>query len=151
MKLSDHHSCESFDDGKPISIETATLFRECMDRSIINTKENCAIVVSFAQILMEQTKISGLECLSPLVLHCLYRASVALSWMAMESGDEQYIAGRAICEETLRMICARWKGAGIVFCPWLPYCSGSICLIFLTATYLKLLNVAEKEMRRVAL
>lgn len=151
MKLSDHHSCESFDDGQPISIETAALFRECMDRSIIKTKENCAIVVSFAQILMEQTKVSGMGCLSPLVLHCLYRASVALSWMAMESGDEQYIAGRTICKETLQMVCARWKGAGIVFCQWPPYWSDSICLIFLAATYLKLLNLAEKEMRRVTL
>lgn len=115
MKLSDHHSCDSFDDDQPLAIGAAALFRECMERSIINMKENSAAVVSFAQMLVKQAQVSGLECISPLVLHCVYRASVALSWMAMESGDEQYITGKAICEKALQIMDARWKAAGIGF------------------------------------
>ncbi|PTB52208.1 hypothetical protein M431DRAFT_532785 [Trichoderma harzianum CBS 226.95] len=125
MKLSDHHSCDSFSENMPIDIETAALLRECMDRSIAKMKENCSRVVSFAQVLMKLAQDSHLVCLSPLVLHCLYRTSVALSWMAMETSNEQYLIGKTICVNALQMMNTRWKAAG---------------------AYLELLNVAEREM-----
>lgn len=112
MKLSDHHSCDSFSENMPIDIETAALLRECMDRSIAKMKENCSRVVSFAQVLMKLGQDSHLVCLSPLVLHCLYRTSVALSWMAMETSNEQYLIGKTICVNALQMMNTRWKAAG---------------------------------------
>ncbi|KAH8803327.1 fungal-specific transcription factor domain protein [Xylogone sp. PMI_703] len=113
MKLDGHHTCDSYDDDRPVPIETAAVFRESMDRAIIKIREDSTRVVYFVESLMNQIRDSGLDGISPLVMHCVYRAAVALSFGANESEERHYINGQAICEELLRTMNTRWKAAGI--------------------------------------
>jgi hypothetical protein len=121
MKLSDYRSCESFSEGRPLGIEEVPVARECTKLSLHIMKETSRQVVYFVQILEEHQLVSGLHSLSPLVLHCVYRAAIALSWMAKETNEEQYATGRLICVRMLEKADARWKVAGRVFCKIL-YC-----------------------------
>lgn len=112
MKLDGNHTCDSYDDDQPPPIEEVDILRECMAHGIIKIKEDCIKVVYFAEALLKQVRVSGSESISPLVLYCIYRAAIALSWCENESGEEQYASGKAICEELLRTMNTRWKAAG---------------------------------------
>ncbi|KAH8810901.1 fungal-specific transcription factor domain protein [Xylogone sp. PMI_703] len=127
LKLSGYHICDSFDDGEPPPMETAVVFRECMERSIINMKEDCARTAYFAEMFLKTVDTFTISTLSPMVLHCIYRASITLSFISLESGDERYKAGRDICKKALQMMHSRWKAAG---------------------AYLELLDLVEKQMSR---
>lgn len=115
MKLSNHHSCDSFTEGTPLEVEAVPIAHACTERSLHIMKETSGQVVYFVQILEQRVLVSGMHSLSPLVLHCIYRAAIALSWMAKESNEEKYATGKLICIGMLERADARWKAAGSVF------------------------------------
>jgi hypothetical protein len=115
MKLSDHHSCDSFAEGTPLEVEAVPVARECTQRSLDLMKETSEQVVYFVQILEQRMLVSGIHNLSPLVIHCIYRAAIALAWMAKETNEERYVTGKLICTGMLVKLDARWKVAGSLF------------------------------------
>lgn len=115
MKLCDHHSCDSFaDKGMPIEAELVPLLRECTEQALQMMKETSMKIAMFVQTLDQKLIFPGTERVSPLVLHCIYRGAISLSWLAMETGDEQYLIGKSACKRVLQKINARWKAAGRV-------------------------------------
>ena len=112
MKLNDHHSCDAAE-SKSNSMEPHDgLLRELMQRSIQSLKEIPPRITNFAQILEQRISASGIDSISPFALHSLYRASVALSWIAAETNDERYITAKSICARLLQTMNTRWKAAG---------------------------------------
>ena len=95
------------------------LLRELMQRSVQSLKEIPPRITNFAQILEQRISASGIDSISPFVLHSLYRAIVALSWMAAETNDERYITAKSICSRLLHTMNTRWKAAGSLLsrCP----------------------------------
>jgi hypothetical protein len=114
MKISDFHSCDSSPEGKSPVGEDIPIARECTALALTMLRENACQIVRFVEIL-EQHFSGSIEALSPLVLHCIYRACATFVWMALERNDGQYAAGKAICVGMLRRANHRWKAAGNAF------------------------------------
>lgn len=114
MKISDFHSCDSSPKDKQLVGDAIPIARECTARALTMLRENACQIVRFVEIL-EQHFSGSVEALSPLVLHCIYRACAALVWMALERNGGQYAAGKAICVGMLRRANLRWKAAGNSF------------------------------------
>jgi hypothetical protein len=88
MKLCEHHSCDSFvDEGVPVEPELVPLIRECTENAYQIMKETSIKITLFAQTLELQLMFSGTERISQLVLHCIYRDAITLSWLAAETID----------------------------------------------------------------
>lgn len=115
MKLSERHSCDSFDnDANPLDLETQSLVRVCAERSLQALKETSFKITTFAERIEQQILLSGVEGVSPFVLQCIYRAVITLSWLNLETDDEKYTAGKLICQRLLQRIDSRWRTAGTV-------------------------------------
>jgi hypothetical protein len=129
MKLTDYHSCDSFVErragvGEKTSIQLSMadlgIARECTERSLQIMKETMMRIVTFVNVITHHRSQSQNEPLSPLILHCIYRATCALEWMGDEvsgcTGSPEEAArfrdGRRMCETMLREMQWRWRGAG---------------------------------------
>lgn len=115
MKLSECHSCDLFPEGKQLTGEAIPIYRECTSLSITILRETACQIVRFVEILEQHFLDSGIGALSPLVLHCIYRACAVLAWMALERNSGEYAAGKAMCVEILCRFNLRWKAAGNTF------------------------------------
>ncbi|KAE8356375.1 fungal-specific transcription factor domain protein [Aspergillus coremiiformis] len=114
FRLADHHSCDMFnEEGQYLELDAAPRVHECTRRSLQMTKDTCERVVSLVQDIGKRLTQSALENASPLMLQCIYSSASNLSWMALETNNVQYTAGKLICEEILRAMNSRWKVAGV--------------------------------------
>lgn len=130
MKLADQHSCETF----------ATRGREVLDMDTMTLARNITVRcrdimdATIGHILFLVEKISKTGHLmtlgerrpgaSPLVLHCIYRAIVAQSWMASATSPDishKYAPGKLLCIELLQQANLRWKAAGLSLIRNEPY------------------------------
>lgn len=120
MKLSDHHSCDSFaTNGKgSLDMDAMALAREITRRCQEIMTETITRIASFVQLLQQslgQMSEDAASGLSPLFLHCIYRATLAFAWMGSASSPqvaEQYTIGKMACMELLQLSDVKWKTAG---------------------------------------
>ncbi len=70
-------------------------------------------IVDLAQLLESHIAVSGLNKLSPLVLHCLYRAAFWLSYLAATNREDKFVVGRLVLDRVLKALSLRWKAAGM--------------------------------------
>lgn len=136
MKLADYHSCDSFverrarpsvESGLAGSIEITSrslsmadlgIARDCTERCIQIMKETMVRIVQFVKIFIDHTPDQAVP--SPLIIHCIYRATCAIEWMTDETsgmvGDPEEVRtfreGGNLCNKVLNRIEARWKSAG---------------------------------------
>jgi hypothetical protein len=94
-----------------LGIEIATRVREIMQRSVQMLKDTSNQVVLFVRDARQSLNPQTMELVSPLVLNCIYSSTANLSWMGLENGAPQYAIGKAVCEEMLQSLGARWKVA----------------------------------------
>lgn len=112
MKLSDNHSCDSFAEGKHIGVPEISILHEVTEHSLKLLRETAQRIAALVQTSNEAWDITKIDSLSPLRLHCVYRAAITLAWMATEQNAEQYITGKNNCLGFLQRANARWKAAG---------------------------------------
>jgi hypothetical protein len=144
MKLHKNHLCNSFrqDLESGTDNQLASRIRECTEGSYHTLQDISLRIVTFGQSLERHIVVSGIERLSPLALHCLYRAAFWLSYLVTATGENRFITGRLICNRVLETINLRWKAAGIY---------KSTCMfivltnLILLGTYLQILKSAENE------
>ncbi|KAJ5651396.1 uncharacterized protein N7484_005119 [Penicillium longicatenatum] len=110
FKLANHHSCDMHIE-QDLGIEIATRVREIMQRSVQMLKDTSNQVVLFVRDARQSLNPQTMELVSPLVLNCIYSSTANLSWMGLENGAPQYAIGKAVCEEMLQSLGARWKVA----------------------------------------
>ncbi|KAE8392889.1 hypothetical protein BDV23DRAFT_170548 [Aspergillus alliaceus] len=114
FKLANHHSCDMFNEaGEYLELDAAPRVHECTRRSLQMTKDTCERVVSLIQDLSGRLTRTALESVSPLMLQCVYSCASNLAWMARETNDMQYTAGKHLCEDMLRAMSVRWRVAGV--------------------------------------
>jgi hypothetical protein len=142
MKLADYHSCDLFIErrvrpsvesglagsigtgvggiettSRSLSMADLGIARDCTERCIQIMKETMVRIVQFIEIFIDHTRDQAV--LSPLIIHCIYRATCALEWMTDETsgmaGDPEEVRtfreGGNLCKEVLNRIEARWKVA----------------------------------------
>ncbi|KAH8805405.1 hypothetical protein F5884DRAFT_799223 [Xylogone sp. PMI_703] len=89
------------------------LIRELTEKSL-NTMHDISLqTLSLAQSLEQRVVTSGVDKLSPLVLHCLYRAGFWLSYLASVNREDKFVVGRSIIDRVLNTLSVRWKVAGV--------------------------------------
>ena len=94
-----------------LNIEIASRVREIMQRSVQMLKDISNQVTLFVRDARQSLTSQTIELVSPLVLDCIYSSTSNLSWMGIENGAPQYAIGKAVCEEMLHSLSARWKAA----------------------------------------
>lgn len=94
-----------------LDIEIASRVREIMQRSVQMLKDISNQVILFVQDARQCLTSQTMELVSPLILNCIYSSTSNLSWMGIENGAPQYAIGKAVCEEMLHSLGARWKAA----------------------------------------
>jgi hypothetical protein len=99
--------------ANPIDPQLVSRIRESTNGSYHALRETSLQILNFTQSLERHIVASGIEMLSPFVLHCLYRAAFWISYLAASFGEERFIVGRSIFDRVLRTINLRWKAAGI--------------------------------------
>lgn len=99
----------------------ASRIREITEGSFNAMRDTSLQALNLAQSLERQIVVSGVDKLSPLVLHCLYRAAFWLSYLAATTGEDRFVIGRSILDRVLKALSLRWKAAGTcnsrVLCP----------------------------------
>ncbi|RFU33261.1 hypothetical protein B7463_g3044, partial [Scytalidium lignicola] len=91
----------------------APSIREYTERSLNTMRDASLQALDLAQELERRVVVSGVDKLSPLVMHCLYRAAFWLSYLAGVNREERFIIGRSIIDRVLKALSSRWKIAGI--------------------------------------
>lgn len=86
--------------------------KECTDISLRIMKEVATEIVSLVQLMDRHAQANGVGGLSPLELHCVYRAALIISWMGHNTGDEGYMVDKSICTRWLEKMKRRWQTAG---------------------------------------
>lgn len=117
LKISGHHSCDSFlrqTNGEDAQAES--LARSATLEAINLLKHTIARVIDFASYV-EQSSQSDLNSISIFVPHCIYLCAVSLCWMATETNDQTCLTGLSSCKKALELINQRWHIAGIVPTP----------------------------------
>lgn len=94
-----------------LDIAVASRVREIMQRSVQMLKDTSNQVILFVRDTRQSLTSETMELVSPLVLNCIYSSTANLSWMGIENGAPQYAVGKAVCEEMLQSLGARWKAA----------------------------------------
>lgn len=94
-----------------LGIAVASRVREIMQRSVQMLKDTSNQVILFVRDARQSLTPQTMELVSPLVLNCIYSSTSNLSWMGIENGAPQYAIGKAVCEEMLQSLGARWKAA----------------------------------------
>lgn len=112
MKLHKDRLSDSFIQGltninESTGSQLASRIRKCTEKSYQALR-----TVDFAQSLERRIMVSRVDKLSPLVLHCVYRAAFWLSHLAAATREERFLAGRSICDRVLKALSLRWKVAG---------------------------------------
>ncbi|OJJ35901.1 hypothetical protein ASPWEDRAFT_183896 [Aspergillus wentii DTO 134E9] len=114
LKLANNHACDMLtEESQCLEPDIAPRVRECMQKCLNTIKDVAGRVLLFSQNLGQILSQNRLDSVSPLVLHCIYACAVDLSWMALETENEEYTAGKLACVEILRTISSRWKVAGV--------------------------------------
>ena len=98
------------DKGDP---QLASRIREYTEGSFNTMRDTSLQALDLAQSLERQILVSGVDKLSPLVLHCLYRAAFWLSYLAATNREDRFVIGRSILDRVLKAISPRWKAAGM--------------------------------------
>jgi hypothetical protein len=93
--------------------EMASRIREYSERSLNTMRDISLKAVYLAQWLERHVALSDVEKLSPIVLHCLYRAAFWLSYLAGVNEEERFVSGRSILDRVLKALSLRWKLAGM--------------------------------------
>ncbi|EAW06925.1 transcription factor domain protein [Aspergillus clavatus NRRL 1] len=113
FKLSNHHSCDLFDEeNKYLDTQIAPRVRECMQKCLHIIKDVCGQTTSLIQRVREVLTQDTLKQISPLMLNCIYICAQNIAWMAHETGDPQFVIGKLMCEDVLRLLDGRWRTAG---------------------------------------
>lgn len=114
MKLHKNHLGDSFRCGleNRADSQLASRVRECADVSYNAMRDTSLQVLNFAQSLERHVLVSGVDKLSPLVLHCLYRAAFWLQYLADASREDRFLIGRSVFDRVLNTLSLRWKAAG---------------------------------------
>lgn len=89
--------------------ELAVCVRKQADSSYNVMRDVGLRVVEFALSLERRITQPGDGKLSPLVLHCLYRAAFWLSYISNATQEDELIVGRSICCRVLEALSLRWK------------------------------------------
>ncbi|KAJ5522778.1 hypothetical protein N7513_013351 [Penicillium frequentans] len=110
FKLASHHACDMHIE-QGLDIAVASRVREIMQRSVQMLKDTSNQVILFVRDTRQSLTSETMELVSPLVLNCIYSSTANLSWMGIENGAPQYAVGKAVCEEMLQSLGARWKAA----------------------------------------
>jgi hypothetical protein len=93
--------------------QLASRIREYTEKSFDTMRDISLQILDLAQSLERYIVVSGVDKLSPLVLHCLYRAAFWLSYLAATNGEDRYVVGRSIIDRVLKALSLRWKAAGM--------------------------------------
>ena len=93
--------------------QLASRIHEHTERSFNTMRDTSLQALNLAQSLERNIVISGIDKLSPLVLHCLYRAAFWLSYLAATNGEDRFVIGRSILDRVLKALSLRWKAAGM--------------------------------------
>ncbi|KAL4779903.1 hypothetical protein BJX76DRAFT_361343 [Aspergillus varians] len=113
FKLSNHHSCELFDEESQCDPQIAARVRECLQKSLNIIHDICgqvtALIEEIRGLLTEET----LKIISPLMLNCVYSCAQNILWMLLEKNNPQLTSAKLVCEDILRFLDARWKSAGV--------------------------------------
>lgn len=88
--------------------------RERSEQSYNALVETSSRIVEFAISLERRIATSGVDQVSPLVLHCIYRAAFWMSYLLDSTGDETFAAGRLTCHQVLKVLEPRWALAGSI-------------------------------------
>lgn len=69
--------------------------------------------VDLALSLERHIAVWGMDKISPLVLHSLYRGAFWLSYLAATNREKRFISGRPIFDRVLKTLNLRWRAAGV--------------------------------------
>lgn len=92
--------------------QLASRIREYTEQSLDTMRDISLQTVDLAQLLERRAVASGIDKLSPLVLHCLYRAAFWISYLASVNREDRFVIGRSIIDRVLKTLSVRWKVAG---------------------------------------
>ncbi|KAJ5758548.1 hypothetical protein N7520_005704 [Penicillium odoratum] len=90
-------------ESEDLGLELASRLRENMQRSVQMLKDISNQVILFIQDARQSLTPQRIELVSP--------STANLSWMGIENGAPQYAIGKAVCEEMLHFLSARWNAA----------------------------------------
>jgi hypothetical protein len=117
MKLHKNHLSDSFgqDYVRRTDSQLSSRIRECSEISYNIMIDISLQILDFAQTLELRILMSGVDKMSPLVLHCL-------SYLHGATGEDKFLTGRSVCDGVLKTMSLRWKAAGMnqsdhIVCP----------------------------------
>jgi hypothetical protein len=114
FKLSNHHSCELFDEGTQYDSQTAPRVRECLQRSLYTINDICSQFTALMQEIQGLLTQDALKIFSPLMLNCVYTCAQNILWMLLETDNPQLTSAKLVSEDILRFLDSRWMSAGYV-------------------------------------
>ncbi|KAH8804854.1 hypothetical protein F5884DRAFT_884648 [Xylogone sp. PMI_703] len=82
--------------------------RENADRLYTVVCDTSLQILYFSRSIEHHIVVYGVGKLSPLILHCLYRAAFWLSYIADATQEDRFFVGRTTCHRVLN---SRWKAA----------------------------------------
>ncbi|GAD96496.1 fungal specific transcription factor domain protein [Paecilomyces variotii No. 5] len=91
--------------------QLASRIRSYNETSLNTMRDTSLETLNLAQSLGRYISVSGIEKLSPLVLHCLYRAAFWLSYLARSKQEDVFVIGRQVLDRVLKTLSVRWKVA----------------------------------------
>lgn len=114
LKLHKNRLSDSFSQGltNKVDSQLAARIRQCTEGSYNALQDTSLQTLNFAQSLERRIVASGVDKLSPLVLHSIYRAAFWLSHLAAATREDRFLVGRSICDRVLTALSLRWKVAG---------------------------------------
>lgn len=114
MKLHKNYLGDAFSQRPAISgdFQISHRIRERSEQSYNTLLETSSRIVEFASSLESRIAKSGVDEVSPLVLHCIYRAAFWMAYLLDYTGDEKFATGRSICHQVLKILESRWNLAG---------------------------------------
>lgn len=144
MKLHKNFLYNSFSKGFVVKADSqlASRIREHTERSLNTMRDISLEALNVAQSLERYIMVSGVDKLSPLVLHCLYRAAFWLSYLAATNREDRFVIGRAILDRVFKTLSLRWKAAGM----YKSLLSAHSPYQFVTiGTYLEILEKVDRD------
>ncbi|RDW85927.1 hypothetical protein BP5796_04252 [Coleophoma crateriformis] len=128
MKLHKNFLYHSFRQGflDQADFQLTARIREYTEVSFNTMRDTSLKALILAQSLEQQIVVSGVDKLSPLVLHCFYRAAFWLSYLVSANREDRFVVGLSVFDRVFKALNLRWKAAG---------------------TYLTLIEAVNKENR----
>ncbi|RDW74891.1 fungal specific transcription factor protein [Coleophoma cylindrospora] len=113
MKLHKNFLYHSFRQGflDQADFQLTARIREYTEVSFNTMRDISLEALILAQSLEQQIVVSGVDKLSPLVLHCFYRAAFWLSYLVSANREDRFVIGLSVFDRVFKALNLRWKAA----------------------------------------